>query len=489
MTARGMTLLAAGTLCLAACGDDESIDNADAPPPGIDAARADAEPPMVDADTFTPPTPIAVPLSATGPDQLFGATPAPGGGFYVAGFAADGVAATDPRLVTVARLTAAGALDTTFGGGDGIATTTFDFRGGSDEVDLALQSDGKILVSATIASNTNPADRDVAVIRLDTAGALDPTFAIDGLRRLDLSTALDPGTGILQGMDGARAIGVDAMDRIYIHAVQRGEEPAGRTDTDFALIRLDADGDPDNSYADNSKFLLDLTGGGPPTVSLSATPRAIHVFADGSVIASGYTTNSAFSVGPQPVLYRLEPDGDPDPGFAAGGVFFDVVLAMQTEVYGFAVHGGNLVTGGYGRDTGDQNDWISLRFDTATGARDLTWGGTTNGAVVHDVSGAMIGDNCRNAVGLPDGKTVLVGSTGPSNDPAQDAVFAVLSATGTLDPAYGDGIHGFDVGGNDAFWVGALSGSNAILAGYRGAGTMQTTAANDDAYVVILPVR
>jgi uncharacterized delta-60 repeat protein len=493
MIARGTTLLAAGALCLAACGDDEQIDTADAPPPMIDAARADAEPPMPDADVFTPPAPVALPLSPAGPDQLQAAIVGPGGTFfYLAGFGATGVATTDPRNVLVIKMNADGTLDPAFGGGSGIAVTPFDFRGGGDEIDLVTQSDGKVLVSATVANLTNPADHDVVVARFGTDGVLDATFGNAGVVRLDLNTALDPGTGTLQGMDAARAIGVDGMNRIYVHAAQRGETPAGRTDTDFAVIRLDADGDPDNSYGDNSKFLLDITGG-TPAASLAATPRAIRVLSDGSVLASGYTTNPSLSTGPQAVLYKLDPDGELDPAFATGGLFHDLVLSIQTEVYGFAVHGSSLVTGGYGRDSGDQNDWVSLRFDTTTGARDTTWGGAPNGAVVHDVSGAMVGDNCRGAAALPGGKTLLFGSTGPSNLPSQDAVFAVLAAGGTLDPDYGDGVHSFafggGTGGNDQLWGAAATADTALLVGYRGAGATQTTASNDDAYVILLPLR
>ena len=43
------------------------------------------------AQGFEPPTPLAVMLSAAGPDQLDAAAAGPNGSFYVAGFAADSV--------------------------------------------------------------------------------------------------------------------------------------------------------------------------------------------------------------------------------------------------------------------------------------------------------------------------------------------------------------------------------------------------------------
>jgi uncharacterized delta-60 repeat protein len=484
MTARPILVLAAGTLCLAACGDDESSNPADAPPPIPDA--------NVDAGPYVAPTPVAVPLSAGGPDQLMTAVAGPAGSYYVAGFAADGVDTTDVRFVTIAKLGADGALDLAFGGGDGIATTGIAFVGGSDEIDLVVQSDGRIVVSATVAATVGLGDRDIALARFETDGTPDALFGDAGVRTLNLNTAHDPGGGMpLTALDSARGLAVDSEDKLYLHAAQRGEVPAGRTDTDFVVVRLHADGDDDAGFGTGSKRLLDITGG-TPAVSLSATPRGIAVLADGSVIASGYTTNPSFGAGPQPVLYKLDTDGELVPGFASGGLFHDIVLTTQTEIYGFAVHGTNVVTGGYGREAGDQNDWVSMRFAVSDGARDLTWGGAPNGAVVHDVSGALIGDNCRNAIGLPDGSTVLVGSTGPGNMlPMQDAVFAVLSPTGTLDPRYGTGIHTYAFAGtpgNDQIWGGAVSGTTAVLVGYKSAGATQTTAFNDDAYVVVLPI-
>jgi hypothetical protein len=191
------------------------------------------------------------------------------------------------------------------------------------------------------------------------------------------------------------------------------------------------------------------------------------------------------------VLYKLTAAGALDTGWAGGGVFHDTVLAIQTEIYNFAVHGNQLVTAGYGRNAGATNDFVSLRFDLATGARDLTWGGTTNGAVVFDPSGTMLGSNCRNAIALPNGRTALIGSTGPGNMPAQDAVFAILDANGRLDTSFGTGVHVYPLGanGNDQFWGGAVSGDSAVFVGYKGGGATQTETTNDDSYGVILPLR
>ena len=196
------------TVLVAACGDNDNTNNPrpDAGPQRDAAPDEDAPPDAPpDGPSYTPPDPIAIPISAAGPDQLQSVVAGPAGTFYAAGFSAPTAAGV--RNVIVVKLTPTG-LDTSFGGGDGIATTTMLFAGGSDEIDIAVQSTGKILVSATIVDNVNPADRDVAVARLDATGVQDPTFAVGGVRRLELSVAHNNGT-MLVAFDSARSIGVN----------------------------------------------------------------------------------------------------------------------------------------------------------------------------------------------------------------------------------------------------------------------------------------
>ncbi len=468
--------LAAAIAGLASCGDNYSS-TPDAP--GGTDAQPDGPP------AFVPPTPFAVRLAAAGPDQLQSAIAAPDGKFYAAGFA--GATVTGPRPVTVVRLTTTG-LDPGFGT-SGVFTSAIDFRGGTGEVGIATQPSGKIVVSATVANAINPNDRDIAVLRLDPGGTLDLTFGTAGVAVIDLNTAHDTGTALV-GLDAARGISVDGAGQIYILAASRGEGNAGgggpRTDTDFTVARLTVNGALDTAWGTGGKHLLDIQ-------ESNATPRGLRAFADGTVIVGGYANSPGLGT-VQPVVYKLTAAGALDTAWATGGLFHDTVLAIQTEVYNFAVQGDSIVTAGYGRNAGTANDYVSLRFNLATGARDLTWGGAANGAVLVDPSGAKLGSNCRNAVALPGGRTALIGSLGPANLPAQDAVIAILGPDGKLDTTtYGDGIHTFALGadGNDQWWGGAVSGDAAIFVGHKGGGAaaMQTETTNDDAYAVVLPLR
>jgi uncharacterized delta-60 repeat protein len=452
---------------------------------GLDAVTPDAATtPDVDVDaavTFVPPTPVAVPLSEAGHDQLLAAV-ASGNGFYAVGWRTSSHEATADRELVVVKLNGMGELDHQFGDGDGIASLNVQV-GGSAEVfrGIVVQPSGKIVVSGVVEDESVATDRDVALVRFDADGTLDTSFGTDGIVRLDLNTAL----GGTMGTDTTWGLAQNASGELYVHAGQRTlDENNSLADTDFVVIKLGVDGTVDTSWATGGKFALDIQRS-------NASVRGINVLADGSVLGYGYAKSASLGSGSevQPVVYKLTPAGALDPDFASGGLFHEVVLATQTEVYGIAVQpDGKLVTAGYGRnDPAAANDWISLRL-TSSGALDTSW--ANQGKYLLDPTGMNLADNCRNAIALPGGRTALVGSAGPSNM-SSDAYVVVLDDTGKPDPQFGTGIMKFELGSNDAFFGGAVStqGMRALFVGFKGGGTSPSATANDDAYVVSLSLR
>jgi uncharacterized delta-60 repeat protein len=473
-------LILLSSILFAACGDDNTVTRPDAPmidaPDEVDAA-IDAPP------GFVAPTPFSLAISGAGPDQIMSAAPGPSGTFYVAGFAA--ASPTGAKMVYVARVTATGALDMTFGFA-GVFVSTMEFKGGTDEIDVAVQSDGKVVVSATIAHATVTADRDIGLFRVSSTGLLDATFGntgtTPGYSRVSLSDAYDDG-GTLKGLDASRSLSVGPSDQLFIHAATRNPAETTSFDTDFTVARLTALGILDTGYGTNGMTHVELT-----ETDGVATAKSLAVLSDGSVIASGYAKTNTSNATAQPVLYKLTPTGARDNAFASM-VFHEVVLTMQTEIYAFAIDGNKITTAGYGRESGTNNVWASLRFDATTGARATTGFGTTNGVAIVDPSAIATGtntagNNCRFALGLPNGKTALIGSTGAS--PNRDGAIAILTPTGTLDTAYGKGVHTFQLGGDDQFWGAAISGGNILVVGWKGFAA-QTETANDNGYGLILP--
>jgi uncharacterized delta-60 repeat protein len=459
-------------LFLSACGDNVS-GSVDTPP------TPDASPP------FLQPTPFSLAFSAGGPDQLQSAIAGPNGTFYVAGFSA--ATAAGPFRVVVAQVNATGLVNSF--GDSGVVTTDLIVSGASDEIDLATQADGKLIVAATVIAVTDPADRDIAVIRLGASGALDTTFAEGGIRVLDLSTTGDGSTVT----DASRAVAVAADGSIFLCGMQKAEGnitggTTPRIDSDFAVVKLTQAGAMDSTWGAGGKYLQDIY---LSNLHSNANARFVKVTADGAVIAGGYS-NAIGTV--QPVIFKLAANGTPVSTFASSGLYHDTILATQTEMYNIAQHGDKLVTASYGRQSGTTNDWAPLRFDANTGVRDTTWGGANNGAVVFDPSGMALGSNLRSVLALPNGKTLLVGSTGPALMVTQDAVFAVLDANGQLDTSYGTGIIKIPLGsnGNDQFWSAAVSGGSALIVGYKGglaALASQVATQNDDAYALTLTLQ
>jgi uncharacterized delta-60 repeat protein len=463
-------------LSAAACGDNSGGVTPDSTPP-------DSTP---DATAFVAPTPVAVPISAAGTDQLLGATAAGSGGFFAVGFRAATHEATSDREVVVVKLDGMGQLDTSFSG-DGITTLNVQ-TGGNAEVfrSILVQPSGKIVVSGVVEDELVATDRDVALVRFNTDGTPDTTFgtAGTGIERLDLNTAL-AGT---MGLDTTWGLAQDGTGNLFVHAGQRTKDLDASsldtlTDTDFVVVKLSADGVVDAGWADNGKFHLDIQRS-------PANVRGINVLADGSVIANGYADSPSLGAGSlvQPVVYKLTPAGVLDTTFASGGLFHEVVLGEMTEVYGIAIQpDGKLVTAGYGHDAvGASNDWVSLRI-TAAGALDSTW--ANQGKYVLDPTGMAIGDNCREALALPGGRTALVGSGGPTNA-TSDAYVAILDSTGKPDTAFGSGIMKFELGGADALFgaATATNGMRAMFVGFKGGGATPSPTTNDDAYVVSLPL-
>ncbi|MGI8809700.1 MAG: hypothetical protein ACR2KK_18040 [Acidimicrobiales bacterium] len=420
-------------LVLAGCGSDQA-----AAPRA--QAGADGQP------TFD--VVQAAAMSASEHDRLLGAVFDPANRLYASGW----VAAGTDQSMAVTRFRADGALDTAFGT-DGVAAVNVAKGGKAVELarSVVVQGGGQVVVAGPVehdpsASGDAAKETDIALARFDDAGRLDPGFGTGGVVRLDLST-VDTVWGLVKLSD----------DRLLVVGSQVGVGP-GRTDADFAVVRLTADGTEDPAFGTGGTALV---GVGP---DVSEVPKSAVELPDGKVVVAGYATVGGVV---SPVLFRLTTAGTLDPAFGDGGIAVRPVLGNVAEAYAVVLAGNRLVTTGYGKDTAEAKvDLIANGF-TLDGALDRSFG--TNGLARVDVAGDD--DRGRNLVALPDGRTVLVGSakTGATN---LDAMVVSLTPTGQFDAAFGQGGRKlYDVGGpNDAFFGVALSsdGSRLAAVGYLG---------------------
>jgi len=427
-----------------------------------------------------------VELSATGNDGLFAAAYGPDGLLYAAGYTQPGTGPLEDRSTVVVRLTATGAIDTTWAT-NGIATVnvkaTASGLAGLAELPrgLAFQGD-KLIVAGTVEAYTTAQtetvlnnDRDVYVLRLNANGTLDTTFGdnASGIHILPLNqgtkvTNATTGAVTLSGADAQWGLNVLADKKIIVTAATRaaGFQSDGttpRTDTDFAVVRLTENGAQDATFGLGATgvFTLDVA-------QASASVRTASVLADGKLIVTGYSTYGGTQ---RPVIFKLLANGSAlDPSFGAAGIFAEPV-GTAAEAYGALVqsgtNAGKLVTVGYGRATSANttSDILSIRL-TASGVLDTTYGATgttTPGRTWFDVGG--LGDNGR-AIVLSDDRPVLLGG-GSLSSGQQDAVLVLLSANGAPVTAFGSpyGCTAYDFGSvGDFFWAGDVNKTDGTIA-------------------------
>lgn len=412
-----------------------------------------------------------VPVSATGHDRFFGVAFDKQGRFYAAGSVADGTDAAADFKMLLARFNANGELDTTFGTGGYAIKNVAVGTGGELARGVVVQSSGKIVISGTVesAGATDTRDRDVALVRFNTDGTVDNSFGTAGVSILNLSSGEPVGTSYVA--DAAWGLTVYPDDRLLIHAAQKR---AGATDTDFAIVRLTADGARDMTFGTQGVAALDIN-------NRSASPRTTTLLPDGNIVAAGYFTDGTVV---KPALFKLNASGQLDRSFGQNGIFSQAVLAATTEAYAAELQGTSLVTAGYGRnDASESLDWVSLRV-TSAGQLDTTYG--TNGYARLDVAG--FNDNSRTLSILPDGRVLLVGG-GRTSETNSNGMLAMLTPDGKKDTSFSPmGYKLFDFGGtSDFFWGSAVSPDKTRVA-MVGVKSNGTEPGQDDAVVLVVPL-
>ena len=172
------------------------------------------------------------------------------------------------RLGAVARLTAAGAPDAAFGGGDGVVTGVFG-QTGAGVTSVVVQGDGKILVGGTEGQPfaVDPTSARMAVARFDPDGTPDATFG--------------GGAGAVSTLaDGRRADVRRLLLRPDGRIVAVGTAGTATSDSDIAFASFNADGSPDATFFGDGTTVFD-----PGDVMAPAHDAALA--ADGSVYAAG----------------------------------------------------------------------------------------------------------------------------------------------------------------------------------------------------------
>jgi uncharacterized delta-60 repeat protein len=340
---------------------------------------------------------------------------------------------TDFSLI---RLNANGTLDTSFSG-DGKAI--FDVADSTDHgTGLTIQSDGKIIVAGS--SYYSSSGTDVGLIRLNADGTLDTTFSGDGKVTFDIGGGDDLGHSVKVQADGKIIVAGDS------------HFSAGPS-IDFSLIRLNADGTLDTTFSSDGKASFDVGG----FVDLG---QSLMLQSDGKILVAGSSYNSSDQSSSDFSLIRLKADGTLDTSFSGDGkATFD--LGGDQAGYGYSLQlqadGKILVAGSTGDSYGASavtSDFSVIRLN-ANGTLDTTFGG--DGKVTVDIGGA--GDQARSLTVQSDGKILVIGTSYYS-----DFSIVRLNVDGTLDTTFsGDGKATFDGRGHDSGYSVSVQADGKIL--------------------------
>ena len=329
----------------------------------------------------------------------------------------------------VARYTAAGSLDISFGSA-GKITTPF---GSSDDVAtcVAIDSTGHILVAgyATVGGSSGI---DFAIARYNSNGTLDTTFNNTG----KVTTPIGSGTST----DEITAITIDSSGRIVV----AGFAASGANSLSFAVARYNTNGSLDTTFNTTGK---EMTAFG----TTQDIARGVAIDGSGNIVVVGSTsngTNTNFAIA------RYTPLGALDTTFNATG-------KVITDFNGFNDSAAGVVIDRSGRidvagtvTNNTKNEFGVARY-TANGALDTSFGTAGTGRVVTDI-GATTNDVPGGIVLDNTGRIIVVGSTMSPTAGSSQFALARYTSAGVLDSTFG-------TAGVTTLAIGATtSGANAV---------------------------
>jgi uncharacterized delta-60 repeat protein len=222
------------------------------------------------------------------------------------------------RNLVVIRLLASGAQDPSFGTGGRVQIDAVIGAGSSPAIHaIALEPDGRILISACTPAREPSAGCVGALFRLNGDGSRDDTFGDNGM-------LYDPsGSGAL-----LEALVIQADGRIV--GVGSGASPSSPdTGTDLLILRLTPTGAPDKSFGTAGTDRVHWMQGDDNAVdvSLQSDGRILVAANVGDARVNSYDQRTRMAV------LRLLQDGTVDSGFADAGWW--VYLSSR---YGAATH-------------------------------------------------------------------------------------------------------------------------------------------------------
>ncbi len=356
------------------------------------------------------------------------------------------VAGTSPAArgndFAVLRFDRDGQLDTSFGQN---GRALVDFAGGSDAAtSLALQPDGKIIVAGEAGVDGRAA---FGAARLTAGGATDGSFGTNGKATVTFGTAGDRANAVIVQPDGKIVLGGEA-------------NMGSASGVDFALARLNANGQPDATFSGGTVTTALKAGNATDTIRALALQgdKIIAVGGDGDFALARYSASGALDASfgsggtvtgvfgtnigsakavvvdatgrllvagnsnQDTAIAAFSKDGALDPSFGSAG---KTVIALSDsnwdEATALAVQAdGKPVLGGWVYEGGSSSGNFAVTRLTANGQPDAGFG--TNGTTITHVAPGTKSDEARALALQPDERipATRILLAGPRNDSNSD---------------------------------------------------------------------
>ena len=248
----------------------------------------------------------------------------------------------------IARYNTNGSADLSFGDKGNVSTN---FGGTEEAVAIVIQADGKIIVAGASTNNVN--QYQFAVARYNTNGTLDNTFTNIGKQLVSA----------IGNADICKSVALQADGKIVL---------AGSTFTDlnydssrFALVRLNNNGTPDNTFSDDGK---QITAFG----NAYSVASAVSIQTDGKIVIAGrifLNLQNSFAIA------RYNSNGTLDNSFSNDGKQNNVFGAEDYFLESMAIQtDGKIVAAGFSESPGATNTSFLLCRYNSNGTPDAAFG-------------------------------------------------------------------------------------------------------------------
>ena len=280
------------------------------------------------------------------------------------------------RDFAIARFTANGSLDNTFGTG-GKVTTDLGVHDWGNSV--AVQTDGKIVLAGYSEMSDH---NELAVVRYNTNGSLDNTFGTSG--KVTTVNESSEGYSVVLQADG----------KILV---------SGRTYNDstsyFSVVRYNTNGSRDNTFGTNGKVTTDF--GNNRSEAMAMTSQT-----DGKIILAGNVyigSNYAYAV------VRYNTNGSLDNTFGTSGKVTTVFDVISNAVSVAVQADGKIIVAGTSDD-----DFLATRYYStppAESAASSTSTSSTSTTAVLNQTPTQSAPALSTVIGLPLATRPLVGNS------------------------------------------------------------------------------